>query len=659
MTAHAWTRTTRFGCLLTTFFWTAFLLAAVTLLVAAWPLVIAAAWGYAVAWARGWPPRRLLAAAWSLPMPAVVALAYGLQTRSWQAAAWSPVDAYLIAWGHLSAGTMRDWLTATVIVAPTAIPLGLLLAAGLWQRRIGAMEAGTAGWTPYAPAHFDARQWARQARTAHQRARAPGGVPLLSRRGNPQLGATICAIGHRPRPVLELPYARLRTHMLIVGTTGAGKTTALVRLWAGFWAAAARRFLAGKEARPWLVIADAKGGFDSRDTADEARRVLADVGAHLVIWPDEAALNLWALPPQRLTEVLTDLVPTADEGPAAYYADVLTSAVSLAVHAPPTPPESSADFLTRLNPDWLATAYAGQPAAAHVHAAAPHLGDIALRYRTLFTRLGPGFDGSANVTDFDALYCILEGTASVDVAEAQARAITELVAHAATTWRPHQPGHQPNDNPDNRPDDSPGGDREEPRAGLLALDEFSAVSAVPLHELTERCRSLGLAVQIAAQSWDGLADEDDERSRLAATAAGGVLLMRTPSPGELVDLAGTRRALEVGRKLLGGAVRGYGDEGTGRLQHAWVVDPDRVRDLQAGQAAYIHGNAATYVHVAPHRPSPLAIPPPHHPDQPIIPEPRDQPEPTPQQPPDSPGPLDGLDDVFPDTPHRPDDQDGR
>jgi hypothetical protein len=87
--------------------------------------------------------------------------------------------------------------------------------------------------------------------------------------------------------------------MLVVSTTGAGKTTALVRLWAGFWAAATARWRKGREARPWLVVIDAKGGFDSRDTAAKPRDVLRDIGARNVgIWPDEVALNLWALPPR-------------------------------------------------------------------------------------------------------------------------------------------------------------------------------------------------------------------------------------------------------------------------------------------------------------------------------------------------------------------------
>src|SRR5690348_18494207 len=52
---------------------------------------------------------------------------------------------------------------------------------------------------------------------------------------------------------------------------------------------------------------------------------------------------------------------------------------------------------------------------------------------------------------------------------------------------------------------------------LLAVDEFSAVSRrLPIWQLYERARSLGLALQVSAQSWHGLAPRDDDRYRIAA-----------------------------------------------------------------------------------------------------------------------------------------------
>src|SRR6266436_8007262 len=106
-------------------------------------------------------------------------------------------------------------------------------------------------------------------------------------------------------------------------------------------------------------------------------------------------------------------------------------------------------------------------------------------------------------------------------------ALTELAAHAATTL------------------DGPA------RAMLLAADDYSAVSGrVPLSNLYERGRSLGIGVQVSAQSWQGLGNSDDERYRIAATADGGIWLMRTPYPEPISQLAGTRRVIETAAKII-------------------------------------------------------------------------------------------------------------
>ena len=212
-------------------------------------------------------------------------------------------------------------------------------------------------------------------------------------------------------------------------------------------------------------------------------------------------------------------------------------------------------------------------------------GDIQLRYATLLGRLGPALDGPGSLDGADAWYCILEGTRETSVAEAQAMALTELVAHAATTA---------------------GTER---RAILLAADDYSAVSRrVPISNLYERGRSLGLGVQVSAQSWQGLGRDEDERYRIAATADGGIWLMQTPHPEPVVQLAGTRRVLESAHKLIGAT---WGEEGTTRTQHAWVADPDLIRTLDTGQACYIRRGGATFVQVA--RPETIpAVPPRGH-----------------------------------------------
>jgi hypothetical protein len=264
-------------------------------------------------------------------------------------------------------------------------------------------------------------------------------------------------------------------------------------------------------------------------------------------------------------------------GGAAYYTDIMESLVSLAVCAPCGPPSNSGDFLARLDADWLAAVYgaAGDAeAVTAVRAAKKALDDVRLRFRAVWRRLGPGLDGSGldNTGSFasaDAWYCILEGTAEVSVAEAQARALTDLLAFFALD-----------------------GDREI----LLCVDEFSAVARrLPISRLYERARSLGLAVQVSAQSWEGLAATEDERQRVAATAEGGIWLLRTPRPEPVAELAGYAPAVDTTRRFAG---RGAWDnDGLSRTRLAPVLDGDLIRRLDIGQVCYVYRGGVTYLQI--------------------------------------------------------------
>ena len=562
-------------------------------LLAAAPVSLVAGYSAALAWLLGWPPRRLYAAALGcLPMLAVWLAWTGLRAPSGgalAAVATAPYHAWLSMWHLAAAGSVA---AAAVTIAPAAIPLGLLAGGLAWSYRIYSMQAGTGGLTPAAPVAFDLRQWRHQVRTARARIAAPGSVPLTTAADGIVAGAVIRAVGHPQRQVAVLPYASLRSHQVVIGTTGTGKTTLLLRLWAGFMAAALRRYAAGSGGRPLLVVLDCKGGADSRRVADRARRVLRDAGARgTAIWPDEASLSVWDLPPGRLITTLLDLVEHG-AGSAAYYADVMEAVVSLAVAAPAGPPRSAADFLARLDPGWLAAAYGTgrhEGELALVRSSARQLTDVALRFRALFRRLGPGLDGPGSFADADVWYCIVEGTAEIAVAEAQARMLVDLLA----SYVAHGSGR-------------PG---ERPAEVLLAVDEFSAVSRrLPVWQLYERARSLGLAVQVSAQSWQGLGADESERLRIAASADGGIWLLRTPHPDPVVALAGNRARIDTTRRLMGAAL--WSGEGSSRLRPAPVLDPDIIRSLDVGQVAYTHRGGVTFVQVKRLVAAPAALAPP-------------------------------------------------
>jgi hypothetical protein len=536
-----------------------------------------------------------------------------------QPAALAPARAWEHGWPYPAAlAAARE----VALLAPVTIPAGLAAAALVWKWRTYAITTGLGGITASAPITFDRRQWKRQVRTAKGVTEAPGAVPLLGRGGKIPVGGTIRAVGHRWHPVFTLPSGACARHMVIVGATGSGKTNLMIRLWAGWFTATLEQARAGRGDRPLLLVLDCKGGRDARRKADRTRRLLYGAGARRVaIWPDEARLSLWDLPARELAVLLYQMIDTG-EGNAAYYADILQAALMLAVTAPGGPPVNAAAFLDRLDARWLAHAWNDghhPEQLARTRAAAKHLPDIRLRMATLLDRLGPALDGPGTLADADAWYFILEGTSEPSVAQAQAMALTELAAHAATT---------------------PYG---EPRAILLAADDYSAVSGrVPLSNLYERGRSLGIGVQVSAQSWQGLGADEDERYRIAATADGGIFVLHTPYPEPLTQLGGTRRVLETAHKLIGNS---WGDEGTTREQRAWVADPDLIRRLDTGQACYIHRGGATFVQVARPKPSPLTLLPPPAPEPPpaAVPVPRHEPGPAPWPPP-QPGP--DLSDLF-------------
>jgi hypothetical protein len=553
--------------------------AAIALLVLAAPVTVAGLIAYCAAWLRGWPPARLYrAAAYCAPMVAIWLAATGVRGHGVLPVLLAPDRAWLALW---HARTPRGYLRGAVLAAPAAVPLGLLAGGLAWSLRIRSMAASAGGTSPAAAVTFDRRQWRHQVRSAVARIAAPGAVPLLTASGDIAVGAVIRAVQHPARLLAKLPPSRLRSHQIVVGTTGTGKTTLLLRLWAAFMAAGLRQHAAGQAGPPLLVVLDCKGGADARRIADRARRVLRDAGArNVAVWPDEATLNLWALPPRQLISTLVDLVEHGTGG-AAYYTDVMEAVVALAVEAPCGLPVNSADFLARLDPGWLTLAYSAGGYDYQfqlARAAARQVPDVALRFRTLFRRLGPGLDGPGDFGAADVWYCILEGTGELAVAEAQARAIVDLLASHVTR------GPESGTRPAAR------------RQVLLAVDEFSAVARrLPIWQLYERARSLGLAVQVSAQSWHGLAPAETDRYRIASAAEGGIWLLRSAHPEPIAELAGLRKTADTTRYLLG--FPRWSRQGSTRLREIPVVDPALIRALDVGQAAYIYRGGVTYTQV--------------------------------------------------------------
>ena len=187
--------------------------------IAAWPVTVVAAAGYAggvaarLAPGPAVPDRRLGPAGHR----GLAGRPGSPHARAGARRCWHPAGR-----GRTAGATWprRALARAFLLLAPVALAGGLALGGLLWAWRIYAITTGLGGITASAPIIFDARQWNRQARTALGLTKAPGAVPLLASGGLIPVGGTIRAIGHRWRPVLALPAASCARHMVIVGATG-------------------------------------------------------------------------------------------------------------------------------------------------------------------------------------------------------------------------------------------------------------------------------------------------------------------------------------------------------------------------------------------------------------------------------------------------------
>jgi hypothetical protein len=75
------------------------------------------------------------------------------------------------------------------------------------------------------------------------------------------------------------------------------------------------------------------------------------------------------------------------------------------------------------------------------------------------------------------------------------------------------------------------------------------------------------------------------------------LLLRTPRPEPVAELAGTQTAVQTTRYLAG---RHTGQSsGVSTQREIPVVSPDNIRRLDVGQAAYLYRGDVTYLHVKP------------------------------------------------------------
>lgn len=453
-----------------------------------------------------------------------------------------------------------DLLPAWASATPMGVPAGVVLGAGVVG--LGQARATGAEWHP-----LERRRQSIDA--ARRTSLAAGAVRDPDRQSTCSITPLGAVLGG-DLDWSENGYATWNAQgnggVVVAGASGSGKTVTLERLVIHL-AATGRR----------VVYADCKGTDPDLDRRIVAAYITGAGRDDIVVhrFPDEA-LNGWVGDDRAIAN---RLVATQDVT-EPFYESAGEGAVRLAIDArvgDRGPCRSSADFVSRLNIDFLMAAWRGtarEHRVAALRQQASVLNGLMLRYGSLFDAIGGGFDGNRSFGDSDVVFLGVPTLAAKADAKAIMRFLLADFSHYCT-------------DPDRKP-----------RQGsdvVLIIDEASAISgmAPQITDLAERVRDVGGQVMVAVQSYEGLGDDEDQRRRLRNAMAGGIVLHRMADPEELVKAAGAQRVTERSFQL----ERDTATSGMGsmRMAHHYLVDPDMVRRADVGEAFLIHGGR--YLHM--------------------------------------------------------------
>ncbi|WP_280232288.1 hypothetical protein [Nocardia cyriacigeorgica] len=403
--------------------------------------------------------------------------------------------------------------------------------------------------------------------------------------------------GHN-ESLFTVPWLAMREHFVAVGNPGSGKTTMMIRAIIAFWATAWRMhgqwWRNDRPGRPLAIIIDVKGARDARKTFGKVKASAMAIGIpedRIANWPDDVELSLWQGEAPEISTRIEGLVgagmSTDNVDPAeAYYLQMRKAVIHLVVDAPDpdndledgeAPPRTFFEYLARMNKAELERRWAGyadELAAINAVTASqknPVLDGERTAMLNLARELGSAFDGDALLTDFDVVYCCLEGITAPLVAQAQFGALVAMLQALAGT--------------------------DHGRCIQLFCDEFAQVCGNSgAARIVELLRSAGIGSGWFSQSWMGLGADDDQRHRLVDSCSGGIFAMRSNSAGALAEKIGTRRKSAISRKVIGGGK--LGDEGNVQIEDSFIVGPAVMADFGPGDIVHVRSGQAKFGHVS-------------------------------------------------------------
>ena len=348
--------------------------------------------------------------------------------------------------------------------------------------------------------------------------------------------------------------AILSQHLLLVGSTGAGKSETIKRLIAETLTHTERD----------IFFIDGKG--DSALAAEVAQMIYAARGQSVPLFTlglNEASPSLYngfiGQPTDIYNRFCALLRLDESDGAARYYADINRDLIQLACYAPGGPPRSFEEVVERLDRRWLERAYAGNYRELNSiqNLTDEHLTGLLVRLRPIMREL-------ASLVQPEGF-----------VLEKERGAIFSLRTQSVGDTARHFLDFLIEDIKDFV------GKRQQ-RPGLLIIDEFGAFSNKNILALLTMARSADLGVILATQDIASLGEEDERRLILANTRT--KILMATDFPEEIAQLAGTIYGIEASIQHQDGEATGMG---SARVQHQFRVDMNETARLKGGEAFII------------------------------------------------------------------------
>lgn len=371
---------------------------------------------------------------------------------------------------------------------------------------------------------------------------------------SPRLGV------HTKRNHVYIEDRLIREHMIIVGTTGAGKTETLKNL--------IKQILWSSDRD--IFVVDGKG--DADFALDIANLIYGVRGKPVPIFKlgqttSGAVYHGFRGHPQDIYNRLCALVGVdeATTGEGAYYADINRDLLQLVCYAPAGAPQSFEQVRERLNKSWLLSAYKGTEEEKTITELDPKiLNGLLVRVRPLVREFAPIVDPTGFILEESrgAIFSLRTQSVGDSARRFLKFLVEDFKDFVGKRQRPGQPA-------------------------VFIIDEFGAFGNNNITALLSLARSSDLGVVLATQDAVTLGDESTKRKILANTRT--KMLMVTEYPEELAKLAGTIYAIEASIQHAEGDPTGVG---SARIQHQFKIDMNEAAKLEPGEAFLIRQRTA-------------------------------------------------------------------